>query len=273
MGSINPNPPTQPDPVLVGKQSFHAWGMAPFNLDQLSVVAGNGINMQFIGTNYAGVESTLNPVTRIKRRCQRAAAGAAADAACYVAANNTGINSALVFPGQNFDGGFRLIMLGGLDSAVSTLATTAFIFGAVSGLSGGVTIPSSGAGPITTASFAWIGAYTNNNGVISVGYKNVGGAIVDLATNIPLPWLPYQVWKFDITFSPVGPRTYYAYSYLNASGTAFLPAASGSTTAFAPGRFGLGPQFNLRKTTAADVCEIWTCGAQALGYTLGLLSL
>lgn len=275
MAVLQPNPPVSESPVTSGKQSFNAWGVSPYvNPPSLGVVAGNWTGPNLTGPNYTPVISNLNPVTRIPRVALRAPAGAAADSAVYALANSAA-QCPVSYPAGNFDGGFRVTMLAGLDAQVSTLLTTQFIYGVISGNNGGVVPPMAGAGgTITAAAYAWIGLYTNNNGVFRFGYKPLGSAIItDISGDIALTWAAYQAWKLTIQASPAGPRTFLTVAALNSQGTAFVTLASVSTNTFAPARVGFAPAFSLRKTTAGDNCEIWMSNAQVLGYTNGIASL
>lgn len=270
MGSITTPPPS--NPVLDGRQSFHAVSIQPFNSNALSVTAGNWAIPATTGANPGVVIDTTNPVKRLNRLIRRASVGAAADVGFYsIAGNGLSADSTIAFPAQANDGGLRVRMLGGLDATVSTLASTAMMFGAVSGI---FAIPSEGTA-LNNAAMAWIGMYTNNDGSFSFGYKNLAGAIVPLHTNLAVSWLPYQMWKFDIFCSPAGPTTYYSVSQMNAAGTAFANLCSGAVSAalFNPGRDGLGPFLYARKTIAGDVLDLWMSSAQLIGYPLGTLSL
>lgn len=272
MGSINPNPPASGNPVTEGRQFFCAVSLVPFNSNTLSVTAGNWNIPATTGAQPAVAIDTTNAVRRVNRLIRRAAAGAAADVGFYtIAGNGASADSTYAFPAQANDGGIRIRMMGGLDATVSTLASTAMMFGAVSG---NFAIPSAGTS-LSGASMAWIGMYTNNDGVFRFGYKNLAGAITPLGNPLATTWAPYQMWKFDIFCSPSGPTTFYSVSQMNAGGTAFVNLCSGavSSALFNPGREGLGPFLYARKTIAGDVLDLWMNSAQLIGYPNGNLSL
>lgn len=272
MGSINPNPPSSGNPVLDGRQFFNAVSIIPFNSNTMSVTAGNWSIPATTGAQPGAVIDTTNAVKRVNRLVRRASAGAAADVGFYTIAGNGGsADSTIAFPAQANDGGVRVRMMGGTDVNVSTLASTALMFGAVSG---NFAIPSAGAS-LSDVSMAWVGMYTNNNGLFRFGYKNLAGAIVPVGNPLNVTWAPYQMWKFDIFCSPSGPTTFYSVSQMNAGGTAFVNLCSGAlpATLFNPGRDGLGPFLYARKTIAGDVLDLWMNSAQLIGYPNGNLSL
>lgn len=276
MGSIT-TPPAS-DPTLDGRQVVYSFGPRVYN-DNDAVDANQGnwarSNGDFNTSGSAGIvilDDLTNAVTRTPRVVRRATgAGANSFAGFFAISQNlvTGRYN-VVFPGQNRDAGLKITMIGGIDANASTLATTQFLFGALSALN---RVPQVGNG-LTAAANSWIGMYSDATGDCRFGFKNVNGAITRLdGGSFPNLWGVYKFWRFSLFCNPNGPTTIYSLSYMNDAGTALVPAVRGSTKLFNPGRMALGPNWFALRQTGGETLDVWLSNATVVGFPYGSLSL
>lgn len=266
-----PNPPQQPDKVLEGLQYFYAW--AP-RLPQLTTLQGAAGNVQAYSTVGLALStpvfSTLNPVTRLGRTVQQASASSSVDCGFYIAVNPASTAGfPIFFPGTENDAGFKMTAWAGIDSVCGNIAIATSLFGACA-INGA---PISGTA-IDAAAAIWMGLYNQGaGGGLRFGYKNSGGAITRLDTGqIPQSlYSPYQLWRMDLTFDPVGPTSRYALSYMSPSHQ-LVPVLNGSTQGFNPGRIPLTYAHCTRTGAAGNATDIFIASVQIIGYPYGRLS-
>lgn len=270
MSFLNPNPPVETDPFVVGLAALNVAGL-PYGGNTIQPVFPPTFTFAQVGAIYnATVRSNLNAVTQIHRAASQSVNGAAGVCGWFgaglSAANENG--PAALFPGEAGDSGFKAVIVGGLDSNIGAAATTDFLMGV--SFTNSNQMPTL-LRPLTQATDSWFGLY-QTGGVMNVGFKNVGGAITSLASmaNV-LSWAPYQGWRLTIDTSPFDLSTTWLLEQLSAKGR-FSIASVGVTGAWNPGRNPLQPEFMHAKAAAADNHIVWSSSYVVRSYIFGTAS-
>lgn len=269
MGFQLPNPPSSggsASKVETGLQTLLFAAMNPYS-NTLSYSTGAPGMTTTTGTLFNATRDPADKVKSIPRECRYANVGAAGTTGW-----NQGVTPAnpfaIAFPGPGLNnGGFRLTIVGGLDSDISTLVNTSFGFGFNSF---SAAFPAPGAA-LNAAGAAWFGIYSeegSNN--INYGYKNFASGIVSLGS-FPLTWAVFQGMRAIFTVSPIDLSTTYELQLLTGVGQ-FTTVASGSITGFNPGNVPVAPWFAAYKNEIPNFLQLWCSGWTIINYPYGRAS-